>query len=284
MTNHTGPFLVFKNDEGYGDIIPLKAEERYTLGRANTNRIVVKDELCSREHAEVFFAEGQWLLHDLKSLNGTRINGMPLDQDYELSSGNAVQLGRSELIFVHRLEELPGQTSENKVDPDTIAGDTTIAIKKRLGQTRFLTPPPATSSASEESTIPENVIARAISRDLALLYRLALDMASAASYEELVRIVLDGLLEAVPAEVGAILTMTEDRDLQVTAYRHRDPSIRDYAPCRDSSPAKSWPAGKQSWPRTFPAIVISASVRASQAWPSPASSALRSSSATRYLA
>src|SRR5262249_19291400 len=63
----------------------------------------------------------------------------------------------------------------------------------------------------------------------ALLYRLALDMASAATYEELTRIVLDGLLEAVPAEVGAILTMKEGRDLEVTAHRHRDPSIRSYA-------------------------------------------------------
>ena len=85
--------------------------------------------------------------------------------------------------------------------------------------------------AETESTVPVGHPVRSLSRDLSLLYRLALDMASAGSYEDLVRIVLDGLLEAVvPAEVGAILSMTEDRELQVTAYRHRDPSIRDYAP------------------------------------------------------
>src|SRR5207302_6905395 len=67
-----------------------------------------------------------------------------------------------------------------------------------------------------------------LSRDLSLLYRLALDMGSAATYQDLVRIVLDGLLEGVPAEVGAILSVKEGRELEVTAHRHRDPSIRTY--------------------------------------------------------
>jgi Nif-specific regulatory protein len=62
-----------------------------------------------------------------------------------------------------------------------------------------------------------------------LLYRLALDMGSAGTYSDLVRIVLDGLLEAIPAEVGAILSVKEGRNLEVTANRHRDPSIRTYS-------------------------------------------------------
>src|SRR5439155_10992067 len=44
----------------------------------------------------------------------------------------------------------------------------------------------------------------------------------------LARTVLDGLLEAVPAEVGAILQLKEGRELEVTAHRHRDPSIKTY--------------------------------------------------------
>jgi Nif-specific regulatory protein len=68
-----------------------------------------------------------------------------------------------------------------------------------------------------------------LSRDLALLFRLALDMGSCTAYEDLTRTVLDGLLEAVPAEVGAILTMKEGRELEVSAHRHRDPSIKSYS-------------------------------------------------------
>src|SRR5262249_43193195 len=89
MTAGSGPYLVTRREDGYGDVYPLQAGQRITLGRANTNRIVLKDELCSREHAEVYFAEGRWCVRDLKSLNGTRINNDPLlDADWELAAGD----------------------------------------------------------------------------------------------------------------------------------------------------------------------------------------------------
>jgi transcriptional regulator with GAF, ATPase, and Fis domain len=218
----SGPYLVMRRDDGYGDVFPLQAGQRFTLGRANTNRIVLKDELCSREHAEVAVSEGKWRIRDLKSLNGSRVNGVALETEWELSPGDEVQLGHTALIFVERLDELP------PLEPAAEPGDS-IAIRKRLGQTRFLTPIPADQEQSEQTPAPTDS-RRSLSRDLALLYRLALDMGSAVDYDELVRIVLDGILEAVPAEVGAILTMKEGRELEVTAHRHRDPSIRIYSP------------------------------------------------------
>jgi transcriptional regulator with GAF, ATPase, and Fis domain len=112
----------------------------------------------------------------------------------------------------------------------TVSAADSFSIKKRLGQTRFLTPlPQDTGGLTEETPSPKSGSQRSLSRDLALLYRLALDMGSANTYEDLTRIVLDGLLEAVPAEVGAILTMKEGRNLEVTAHRHRDPSIQSYS-------------------------------------------------------
>src|SRR6267142_2286331 len=103
----TGPYLVTRREDGYGDVIPLQAGQRFTLGRANTNRIVLKDELASRDHAEVYFAEERWRLRDLKSLNGTRINGNVLDSEWELAPGDEFQIGKSRFIFVERIEELP---------------------------------------------------------------------------------------------------------------------------------------------------------------------------------
>ena len=220
MTAGSGPYLVTRRADGYGDVYPLQAGQRITLGRANTNRIVLKDELCSRDHAEVFFAEGHWRLRDLKSLNGTRINSDPLsEQDWELSAGDEFQVGKTNFVFVDSLEELPKLPV-----PTPPAEDEGVSIKKRLGQTRFLTPLPDDSSPPEQ-TVPGR---RNLSRDLSLLYRLALDMGSAVTPEELARTVLDGLLEAVPAEVGALLTLKEGRELEVTAHRHRDPSIKIY--------------------------------------------------------
>src|SRR5262245_39870835 len=220
MATGAGPYLVIRREDGYGDVFPLQTGQRTTLGRANTNRIVLKDELSSREHAEVYFADGHWRVRDMKSLNGTRINGSPLTGDFELSPGDQFEVGKTQFVFVENLDELPDLPT-----PEQDASG--VSIKKRLGQTRFLTPVPDDAPSGSEATLAPG--RRSLSRDLSLLYRLALDMGSAATNEDLARIVLDGVLEAVPAEVGAILTLKEGRDLEVTAHRHRDPSIKAYA-------------------------------------------------------
>src|SRR6516225_387853 len=129
-----GPYLVTRRDDGYGDVIPLLAGQRFTLGRANTNRIVLKDELASRDHAEVYFAEDRWRLRDLKSLNGTRINGEALDSEWELSPGDEFQIGKTLYLFVNHIDELP------KIPLPSV--NDTVSIKKRLSNSRFLTPNP----------------------------------------------------------------------------------------------------------------------------------------------
>ena len=48
-------YLVICRDDGYGDVHPLTPGQRVILGRASTSSIVLKDDLCSREHAEVSF-------------------------------------------------------------------------------------------------------------------------------------------------------------------------------------------------------------------------------------
>jgi transcriptional regulator with GAF, ATPase, and Fis domain len=223
MSAGSAAFLVVRRDDGFGDVFPLTAGQRYTMGRATTNRIVLKDELCSREHAEVYFADSRWRLRDLSSLNGTRINDMRLDSEWELSPNDVVHLGHTHLVFVEDMGQLPDLPAA----PRTSEG---VSIKKRLGQTRFLTPippnaPPPDQLAEEASVSEER---HDLSRDLSLLYRLALDMGSASSYTELVGIVLDGLLEAIPADVGAILTVKDGRELEVIAHRHRGPDTQKY--------------------------------------------------------
>jgi Nif-specific regulatory protein len=236
-------YLVVRRDDGFGDVFPLTPGQTCTLGRAASNRIVLKDDLCSREHAEVSVADGRWSVRDLKSLNGTRINGAPVDGDRELSPNDELQVGRTQFLFIEDMSQLPDLPAPDE-RPEG------VSIKKRLGQTRYLTPvPPSTSDETTTGTVgppPRH----ALSRDLSLLYRLALDMGAALDYEELCGIVLGALLEAIPAEVGAILTVADEkRDgdpadlvrgeisapprrgaaLEVTAHRHRDPSIRAYS-------------------------------------------------------
>jgi len=81
-------------------------------------------------------------------------------------------------------------------------------------------------------------------------------MGSANTHDELVRIVLDGLLEAVPAEAGAILMAKEGKEFEVSAHRHRDPSVHRYTPVSDF--IVFCLAEKRSWRKTRTAIVTCA--------------------------
>jgi transcriptional regulator with GAF, ATPase, and Fis domain len=224
-------YLVIRREDGFGDVFPLVPGQRYTIGRATTNNIVLKDDLCSREHAEVSSTDDRWNVRDLSSLNGTRVNSKRVETETELQPGDEVHLGRTHLLFVEDMNQLPD------VPLDSSGQD--VAIKKRLGQTRFLTPLPPDGAEGSDTPVPAQ--RHALSRDLSLLYRLALDMGSASTYEELVRIVLDALLEAIPAEVGAILMVPQGeggsvggervgrgQELTVVAHRHRDPSRQGY--------------------------------------------------------
>ncbi len=212
-------YLVVRRDDGFGDVFALMAGQRYTLGRATTNRIVLKDELCSREHAEVYYGDGRWRLRDLNSLNGTRINDAALDSEWELSPNDEINVGRTRLLFVDNMGQLP----DLPVVPSETEG---VSIKKRLGHTRFLTPIPPPSDAAQQTSLPQ--LHHNLNRELSLLYRLALDMGAASGSEELMAIVLDCLLEATPADVGAILAVKDGRELEVLDHRHRETSEHLY--------------------------------------------------------
>ncbi|MEL7087019.1 MAG: ATPase, T2SS/T4P/T4SS family, partial [Planctomycetota bacterium] len=54
--------------------------KRFVLGRSNACDAVLKgDHLISREHCEVVLHKGQYVLHDLKSRNGTQVVGKRID-------------------------------------------------------------------------------------------------------------------------------------------------------------------------------------------------------------
>ncbi len=64
------------------------------LGRAATNTIVLAEPFASNEHALVAWRGGQWWLEDLKSSNGTLLNGVRIQEPTVLSAGDVIGFGR----------------------------------------------------------------------------------------------------------------------------------------------------------------------------------------------
>lgn len=93
-------------DEAYFEVVSAGRTEkmalarpRLTLGRAASSDLTVSDGTVSGRHAGVEWQPGGWTIRDLGSSNGTFLNGERLGAPATLSSGDAVRLGKAELIF-----------------------------------------------------------------------------------------------------------------------------------------------------------------------------------------
>ena len=215
MPQPPSAFLVGRRDDGFGDVHPLHTGTRYTLGRAPTNRVVLRDDLCSREHAEVFPVEGGWYVRDLGSRNGTYLNGEQLRTDRPLRPLDEVRMGRTRLVFVDEMGQLPDLPKAAPKPAEKAEG---LEIRKRLGQTRYQQSPSVTGPDPETVRLDNRV---APPQAVAVLYRLALDMAAATDTFELCTLAVDAVFRATPAEVVAILALKEGRELELKIHRTR---------------------------------------------------------------
>jgi hypothetical protein len=67
-------------------------EARLVIGRSSGCQLVLAHDTVSRRHAELFIADGRWLLRDLDSSNGTWLNGRRI-VEAEVRSGDVLQFG-----------------------------------------------------------------------------------------------------------------------------------------------------------------------------------------------
>ncbi|PIU58449.1 MAG: Fis family transcriptional regulator, partial [Deltaproteobacteria bacterium CG07_land_8_20_14_0_80_38_7] len=77
----------------------LLNKDSLTVGKRDTNDIVVNDSTVSREHLDISYKEDRFLLRDLGSTNGTFINGTGVKEAY-LVPGDQIKVGNTTLEFV----------------------------------------------------------------------------------------------------------------------------------------------------------------------------------------
>jgi len=96
----TAPSLRVLKGSGQGRRL-LLAKDRVVIGRENDVDFGFHDKKLSREHAELVHHQGDWLLRDMASRNGTSLNGQRLGADaVVLRPGDRIALGLVELEFI----------------------------------------------------------------------------------------------------------------------------------------------------------------------------------------
>src|SRR5512139_1511857 len=84
--------LVIQDDEGKTTVVPLVRDE-ITIGRKEGNTIRLTERNVSRRSARLRKVGGRFVLEDLGSYNGVRVNGERLAEPRSLAGGDKVAIG-----------------------------------------------------------------------------------------------------------------------------------------------------------------------------------------------
>jgi pSer/pThr/pTyr-binding forkhead associated (FHA) protein len=79
-------------------VFNLGVETAISIGRAPTNDIPLSDSSVSGEHCRIRPEGGVFVVHDLKSTNGTYVNEKRIER-HRLSEGDVIRVGETQLQF-----------------------------------------------------------------------------------------------------------------------------------------------------------------------------------------
>jgi hypothetical protein len=92
----TPRFLVVTEGGLSGMSIDL-SDQQITLGRANDATLVLNDDYASSHHARIFPQDGQWIVEDLGSTNGTYLDRQKVIRPTPVPLGVPIRIGKTVL-------------------------------------------------------------------------------------------------------------------------------------------------------------------------------------------
>jgi hypothetical protein len=92
----TPRFLVVTEGGLAGVSIDL-TDQQITMGRANDATLVLNDDYSSTYHARIFPQDGQWLVEDLGSTNGTYLDRQKVVRPTPVPVGVPIRIGKTAL-------------------------------------------------------------------------------------------------------------------------------------------------------------------------------------------
>jgi Inner membrane component of T3SS, cytoplasmic domain len=92
----TARVLVVTDGALKGTTLDLAAQQ-ITLGRANDATLVLNDDYASSRHARIFPQDGQWIVEDLGSTNGTYLDRQKVTRPTPVPLGVPIRIGKTVL-------------------------------------------------------------------------------------------------------------------------------------------------------------------------------------------
>ncbi len=228
-----------------GMVLPLQTG-RTVVGRHPTCHIVLDNAAVSRHHAQILESHGLYFLEDLRSRNGTFLNGEPLSTRAELSDGDQIRICDVIMSFQVDGTVTPGSWGRDSqlggIGRTVVGeGDSAPELKQIDESHVYVLPEPYSEPAFDS---PSSVIKKLDSRSGSstdfksgvkpeVKLKAIVELTRAVSRELNVDNVLPKLMSTLfnvfsQAEQGFVLLKEEDSDvLRVKATKTRSTSAED---------------------------------------------------------
>ena len=181
-------------ESGEERIIVLK-DRATSVGRSHENRIEIDDINSSRKHCVIEKTSAGYEVVDLKSRNGTLVNGI-LVLRKELRPGDCIEIGKTRMFF----EFVSSEFSEETID---------------LSTDHFLEPLDGLEENGQLQVMKKE-------REIFLkLLEINRNLTARVVLKDLVELIIDTVVEVTGAERGFLLLLVQD-ELRVEAARNMD--------------------------------------------------------------
>ncbi|MGE3819648.1 MAG: ATP-binding protein [Isosphaeraceae bacterium] len=184
------------------------------LGRENSNPIRLHDTEVSRRHAEVRLVDDTYHVVDLKSANGTYVNGQPIERA-TLQTGDRLQLGQTVMLFSEGTSGAAARDVASRINMlGPASPDDRSAILRSIpaGEgSRVLQAPEVAAGWLRERLV-----------SLSVMYRATQAITHVLDTDALLPQILELVFESIGADRGAVLLKDETGTLIPKAVRWRE--------------------------------------------------------------
>ncbi len=103
------------------------------IGRDPVSDVVVSDPEVSRRHARIFLQEGSFHIEDLRSTNGTYVNGRRINDRTRLASGDILDFGETvRVIFEHDIAPTGQNAAAGEAEGEAFDLDQAAALMETV--------------------------------------------------------------------------------------------------------------------------------------------------------
>jgi len=205
------------------ELVQAFDRDRIVVGRHEDSDLRLVSSMISRNHCVIFKEGRRFLVKDLRSQNGTWVNGRRIRSRKHLKIGDAIQVGPFRLLFRPDATYVPSKPRRPKqeVVPEesVLSKEETEPVMKPVGMISTYLSEATASDLPPETT---KVRRERLNRNLLTLYSITEDLVVTKDLDEILDHIMDRIFEIFSPSQATILLMEEGDSLAPKKHRHSE--------------------------------------------------------------